>query len=182
MNAKDLFGNDLEEIDDPAKEELENFDTKSFEERLKRLRYINTIFPFGRREYASDEAFRLFNEAIQSYIFGLYVSTIILSQAFIERRIQDFFHANLDEKRPKLPLSKLLREFKTTGFIDDYFIERIDRLRLKRNPFVHHKKINDNDTLRERAQSNNLGSEAQLELDAKEAISLMLVISRFPSF
>src|SRR5690242_7432965 len=111
---KDLFGNDIKLDSDCAEEELKNYDIQSFEDRLKRLRNINKIFPFGQREYGSQESHRIFDEAVHSYIFGQYIATIILAQAFIERRFQEYFHIRCDAKRAKYTLDKFIKEFKET--------------------------------------------------------------------
>lgn len=176
---KDLFGNDVLPTVDPAEEELNNYDSYSFNERLRRLKYINQVFPFGRRVYGSDESYRIFDEAIQSFIFGQYIGTIILAQAFIERRIQEYFNLRLDEKRSKETLNNLLQEFKQTGFIDDVFIERIDKLRKKRNIFTHRKQPLHEHSLMARAFEEEMAPDELLERDAKEAVSLMLIIVQF---
>ncbi|WP_420148921.1 hypothetical protein [Spirosoma sp.] len=175
---KDLFGNDLEPGSDAAEEEIINFDKKSFGERLRRLRYINTMLPFGTREYGSDESFKIFNEAVHCYIFGQFVATIILCQAFIERRFQEYFHIRMDDKRSKYTLDKLLKEFSQTNFIDDYLIEKINNIRLKRNPFVHSKEPLHEHSLMARALNLNSHPEDVIEADAKEALTMMIAISR----
>jgi len=176
---KDLFGNVVEEPIDAAVEELNKYDTHSFNERLTRLKYINQIFPFGRRVYGSDESHRIFDEAIQCYIFGQYIATITLSQAFIERRIQEYFHLRFDNKRSNETLSNLLKEFKDTDFLNESFITRIDKLRQKRNPFLHRKEPLHENSLMARAFKEEIAPENLLEMDAKEAISLMLIIVQF---
>lgn len=168
---KDLFGNDINV--DSAEEELRNYDTQSFKERLKRLRSINQIFPFGRREYGSDESFRIFDEAVHSYIFGQYVATIILAQAFIERRFQEYFHIRLDDKRAKYTLGKFIKEFKGTDFLPDFILDKIDKIRLKRNPFVHHRMPLQKDTLMARAFNSETHPDELLHNDAKDALEVM---------
>ncbi|HYG03499.1 MAG TPA: hypothetical protein VD927_13700 [Chryseosolibacter sp.] len=138
---EDLFGNKFDKEVDAAHKELVDYDKETFDERLKRLKYVNRVFPFGQREYGSSESVRIFDEAVHSYIFGFFISTIILAQAFIERRFQEYFRLRFDDKRSKYTLDQLLKEFRKTGMIDDYFIDKIDKIRLKRNPLVHLKTI-----------------------------------------
>lgn len=168
---KDLFGNDLKA--DPAEQELRNYDTHSFNERLKRLRIINQVFPFGYREYGSDESIRIFDEAVHSYIFAQYIATIILAQAFIERRFQEYFHIRHDNKRAKYNLDNFIKEFKGTDFLPDYIFEKIDKIRLKRNPFVHHRMPLQKDTLMARAINSNTHPDELLHQDAKDALEVM---------
>ncbi len=169
--SKDLFGDDLKS--DAAEDELRNYDSNSFRERLQRLRIINQIFPFGRREFGSDESFRIFDEVVHSYIFGQYIATIILAQAFIERRFQEYFHIRLDDKRAKFTLDKFIKEFKGTDFLPDFILEKIDKIRLKRNPFVHHRMPLQKDTLMARAFNSETHPDKILHDDAKDAIEVM---------
>jgi hypothetical protein len=176
MERKDLFGNKIKKDIDPAEQELTNYDNETFKKRLKRLKYVNKIYPFGEKIFGSDESFRIFHESIQSYVSGQFIAAIILSQAFIERRFQEYFHIGLDDKKSKYTLSKLLKEFKETGYIDDYFIEKIDQIRLKRNPFIHHKEPLHKDTLMARSFEAKINPNDLLENDAKEALRMMLIM------
>lgn len=170
---KNLFDNIAPRFD-PAEEELKDYDTHSFIERVNRLKFINKIYPFGYREFGSDESSRIFDEALHSYIFGQYVATIILAQAFVERRFQEYFHIRLDEKRCKYTLAKFINEFKGTGFLPDFIIDKIDKIRLKRNPFVHHRIPLQKDTLMARSFERKINADELLQNDAKEAIEIML--------
>jgi hypothetical protein len=170
---KDLFGNDIKLASDSTEEELKNYDIQSFEGRLKRLKSINKIFPFGQREYGSDESYLIFDEAVHSYIFGQYIATIILAQAFIERRFQEYFHIRFDNKRAKYTLDKFIKEFKETEFLPDFILDKIDKIRLKRNPFVHHRMPLQKDTLMARAYSSETHPDELLHNDAKDALEIM---------
>ncbi len=170
---QDLFGNDINDDSTEEEEELKNFDVLTFKERLKRLRNVNQIFPIGQREYGSDESFKIFDEAVHSYIFGQYITTIILAQAFIERRFQEYFHFRFDDKRSKYTLDKFVKEFKGTDFLPDFILEKIDNIRLKRNPFVHHRMPLQKDTLMARAFSSKIHPDKLLHNDAKDALEVM---------
>ncbi len=174
---KDLFGENIEP--EAAGAELRNYDIDSFNERLKRLKKFNQNFPFGRRSYGSDESYRIFNEAVHSFIFGQYIATIILAQAFIERRFQEYFHYRFDEKRSKYTMDKFIKEFKGTGFLPDFLLEKIDKIRLKRNPFVHHRMPSQKDTLITRAVNTNLTPNKLLENDAKDALDVMFQMVQY---
>ncbi len=169
---KDLFGKNIE-IVDSAYEELKNYDSNTFDERLLRLKEINSIFPFGNKEFGSDESFKIFNEAIHSYIFGQFISTIILAQSFIERRFQEYFHLRNDNKRAKMSMSQFIKEFKGTEFLPDYILLKINKIRLKRNPFVHHRNPLHTDSLMNRAITNEIQPVHLLHNDARESIEIM---------
>jgi hypothetical protein len=173
----DLFGNQIK-INDPDEEGLRRYDKNSFNERLERLKKINQCFPFGQRFFGSDESSRVFDEAIHSYIFGQYITTIILVQAFIERRIQEYFYIRQDEKMAKSSLDKFIKEFKGTGFLPDFLLEKIDKIRLKRNPFVHHRIPLQKDTLMARSFDLGLHPDKLLHNDAIDAITVMFEMAQ----
>lgn len=146
--------------------------------RLKRLRHINKIHPFSPQFYGSNETFRIYHEAIQCYVFGQFIATLILTQSFIERRFQEYFHIRMDDLRSKATLNNLLKEFRQTNFIDDFFIEKINKIRLKRNPFVHHKEPLHPDSLIARSLEASFDPDELLAKDAKEAIEVMIQMGR----
>lgn len=85
---------------------------------------------------------------------------------------------NIFNKKSKYTLNNLLKEFRTSGFLDAYIIDRIDKLRLKRNPFVHHKEPMQKDTLLVRSFESKMNIDELIQKDAKEALSLMLTMSQ----
>jgi hypothetical protein len=171
MNT-DLFGNFVEGFSD-EEQDLRQYDTDTFSERLKRLRIINKILPHWTQVYGSDESLRIYDEALHSFIFGQYAAAIILAQAFIERRFQEYFSIRFDDQRAKYTLADFLKEFKGTGFLPDYLFERIDNIRLQRNPLTHFKNPNHKNSLMERAIMLNMHPDILIEKDAKDAIEVM---------
>lgn len=169
----DLFGNPIERKITVEETELRDYDANTFNKRLKRLRTINKTFPFGQREFGSEESSIIFDEAIHSYIFGQFIATIILTQAFIERRFQEYFNIRGDNRMAKYTLDQFIKEFMGTDFLPDLLLEKIDRIRLKRNPFVHFRIPLQKDTLMERALMDGIHPDKLLEQDAKDAIDVM---------
>ncbi|HLP50969.1 MAG TPA: hypothetical protein VK154_08795 [Chitinophagales bacterium] len=178
-----LFGEEVKDYEDIVRDELLTYDKTSFEDRLARLRYVNTIFPHGQREFASDESVAIFHETITCFINCQFIATIVLAQSFIERRFQEYFSMRLNQdERAKQTLYKLLEGFRNDGFIDEFLIDKIDTLRLKRNPFVHHRDINDKNAFRNRANAAKVNVNELLEQDAKDALTVMFGIAKFRAF
>ena len=170
----DLFGNIVDDRDSFEKE-LSEFDSATFTERLSRFRYFYTYFPdYDKILFGTDESYLIFKEVKSCFINREYVAVLILTLSFIERRFQESLNINGFEKESKESISKILKKFKGNSLISDYFIERVDFLRLKRNPFVHLRDIDDENNLYSRSLVNKERSEKILEKDAKEAIGLML--------
>ena len=170
---KDLFGNTVD-YRDSFENELREFDEFTFQERLKRFRYFYKYFPeHGHIIFGSDESFRIFKEVKSCFINGEYVSVVVLALSFIERRFQESLHINGFESESKQNLNKILLKFKENSAIPDYFIDRVDLLREKRNPFVHLRKVLDEDNLFSRSQKKKKNADEVLYDDAKEGIVLM---------
>lgn len=175
---KDIFGNNIDNRDSFEKE-LEEFDKTTFKQRLSRFRYFYHYFPeYNSIIFGSDESFLIFQEVKSCFINAEYISVVVLAQSFIERRLQEKFRINGYEKESKFTLNKILKEIKGKTSIPDYFIEKVDSLRLKRNPFIHLRNVMDEDNLFSRSSMKNKKAQAVLEKDAKEAIGLMFASLR----
>jgi hypothetical protein len=171
---KDLFGNDVDNRDSFEKE-LSEFDNETFKVRLSRFRYFYEHFPeYNYILFGSDESYRIFHEVKSCFINGEYVSVLVLAQSFIERRFQESLRINGFEKESKYTLSKILKLYKGKTAIPDYFIDMVDSLRLKRNPFIHLRDVMDSDNLYSRSSMKDKNIEDVLEKDAKDAIAVML--------
>lgn len=170
---KDLFGNIVDNRDSFEKELLE-FDKATFDERLNRFRYFYKYFPeYNNIMFGSDESYRIFKEVQSCFINAEYIAVVILALSFIERRFQESLFIHGLETESKYTLSKILKKFKGKTAIPDYYIDKVDELRMKRNPFVHLRNVMDKDNLFSRSSMNKKNAETTLEKDAKDAISLM---------
>jgi hypothetical protein len=170
---KDLFGNHVDNRDSFEKE-LEEYDKATFEVRLSRFRYFYRYFPeYNQIMFGSDESYLIFQEIKSCFINGEFITVVILVQSFIERRFQESLKIFGFEKESKYTLNKILIEFKEKNIIPEYFLKMVNDLRLKRNPFVHLRDVQDQDNLYSRSLKIKKDSLAILEKDAKDAISLM---------
>lgn len=170
----DLFGNEIDDRDSYERELIE-FDKATFQERLSRFRYFYKYFPdYDSIIFGTDESYKIFREVKSCFINKEYIAVVILSLSFIERRFQESLHNFGLEKESKETISNILKKFKGNSSVPNYFIERVDFLRLKRNPFVHLRDIDDKDNLYSRSSKYRKNMDEILEKDAKEAIALML--------
>jgi len=170
---KDLFGNDVDDRDSFEKE-LQEFDEATFGLRLSRFRYFYKYFPqYNSIMFGSDESYRIFHEVKNCFINGEYIAVLILSQSFIERRFQESLKIFGLEKESKDTFNNILKNLAGNGTIPEYFLDKLDALRLKRNPFVHLREVLDKDNLYSRTSAIDKDAEDVLQIDAKEAISLM---------
>ena len=181
---KNLFGETVKKKKRKSRLEssLEKYDKDTFEERLERLKFLNNIFPKDFGILADPETVYVFGEAKMAFINGEFISTILLSQAFIERKLQMHYQAIGLENIAKRGLKAIVNHAKKNRILHEYLIERIDVLRKRRNPFSHVKPIDHEFNLTQRMM-NDLKLDKKfrqpLEIvtdDAKEAISLMYTI------
>ena len=96
---KDLFGKKVIQKKTRLETSLLRYDKRSLNERVERLKYINKIIPKGYGIAADMETVYVFDEAKMTFINGEFISTVLLSQAFIERKLQMFMKADQDNQR-----------------------------------------------------------------------------------
>ncbi len=181
---KDLFGKKIVPKKKRTKLEiiLQGYDKKSFGDRLERLKYLNKIFPKG-FGFASDlETSYIFDEVKMAFIGGEFISTMLLSQAFIERKFQAHYSELGLQNISNKGLKAIIDHAKKNGTIHSFLLERIDELRKKRNPFVHLKEYEHEYNLSQRMYKSYIEKDEfkqpfQILLeDAKEALSLMYAV------
>jgi hypothetical protein len=164
--------------------ELERYDQDSLTEREERLKFIKQIVP---EEYffgADLETICILQEAKMTFINGEFISTILLSQAFIERLLQIHYESIGFEKLARQGISKIIEHAKANNTIHSFLLPKIDDLRKKRNPFVHLKPHDHEYNITQRILAKggkNFKQPTELiYIDAKEAIRLMYAIFTTP--
>ena len=178
--TKDIFENTLIEVKKrPTRLEkaLTDYDKSTYNERLRRLTYINKIYPKGLLLCGDMEFVFTFGEAKECFISGHFIATIILAQAFIEKTFYDIFIRKNLEKEAKHGLYKMIKYARKNNLINPTILDKVDTLRLKRNPFTHPKDWSYPHNLSHRAFNNKTQPSDQLEKDATEAIQVMLYLT-----
>ena len=169
----DLFGWEQRKRKSRLEQLLAKYDRDSFEERLGRLKFLSQIFPKNTYYMGSFEGAFLLEEAKNTFINGQYVATMMLSQAFIERLLADFFKSKGRKKITTCGLHDMVEYAREHELINEYFLKRIDILRLKRNPFTHRKPFNHRFNISKRVLVSLSAPMELLEKDAKAAILLL---------
>jgi hypothetical protein len=173
---KDLFGNPVKKRKSKSEILLERIDRNTFQERVKRLKYLESISPGNFGMTGSIEPVFIFHEAGWAYLNGAFIATIILSQAFIERRLQDFMTSKGLEQEAKRGVQFIISYCRKHQLINDYLLDKIDHLRQTRNPLAHLKPYDHPFTLGQRTYKERKRPDEILEREAKEALSLMYTI------
>jgi hypothetical protein len=121
------------------KKVLKKSDKESRKERALRKFFVNKYiddckYRIWINSYPNSED--ILNESLNSYISGNYISTVMLSQALIEKMIRQEFNTNLG----KLDYPSLLSKAQEIGLIesDEEYKAFADRSSNIRNAYVHY--------------------------------------------
>ncbi len=159
---------------------LAKYDKRSMADRIQRFKFLKKVFPKG-YSFGSDlETAYIFDEAKMAFINGEFISTILLSQAFIERRLQMHYQSlGLDNISNK-GLKAIIDHAKRNKTIHEFLLPKIDELRQKRNPFVHLKEYDHKFNISQRIYNDKdkVFREPMtiIREDAQEALRLMYAI------
>lgn len=174
---KDLFGEKIKHDPTIQEQYLRNRDEMYLGNRIKRLEYLHQINPDGLVFAGDTELVFGYREAQDAFIAGHFLSTIVLSQAFIEKIMHVHFE-QIDLKNISgKGLAKMIAYCKENNIGHEIVINKIDWLRKIRNPITHLKNLNYGHRLDNRAFENRKNPLIQLEDDAKEAISVMTYVA-----
>ena len=151
-------------------------------ERAERLRFTDKIYPHGLLIMTDNESAMLLDEARLTFVNGEFVATIMLCQAYIDRRFQLYFEAVNLKKQAKGSMELKIQYFREHCLMPEFVLDQIDLLRKKRNPFAHLKAVDHefNMTWRtlDAVRAERPGHPQYLVFeDAKIAISLMYLIA-----
>jgi len=178
---KDLFENKTKRKKriPRIEKELYKYDKDSFPGRLERLKLIDKYMPKGFIISGDMEFVYTFSEAKDCFIAGHFIATIILAQSFIEKIFHLYFENNGLDSVAKRGLDKMIKYAKRHKLIDPFILNKVDNLRLKRNPFTHLKDYSYPHSLSKRmvAKKTFIQPVELLEKDATEAIEVMLFLT-----
>ena len=158
---------------------LRRRDERTFEERVKRLEFTESIIPPERTFFCVDvEMVLTFREAETTFINGQFIATIILAQTFVEKavygKLKYVFRINT-----RGGFAKMLELMKEKNLLSESIIDQMQSIRKTRNPFVHY--IENNYSILNRVSKTTPTLKKDiysvLEKDAKNAIQVMVWIA-----
>ncbi len=172
---KDMFGHPVKKRIDRNEKLLAKIDKDSFARRVERLKFVESITgDLGMM--GSLEIVLIFREAGWAYINGAFISTILLSQAFIERRLHEFMVEKGLESEAKHGAQVIIKYCRKHQLVNEFLLDKFDQLRQIRNPFVHVKPLDHPFALGQRIFFEKAAPDEVMENDAKEALSLMFTL------
>ena len=172
--AKDLFGKPVRQQRPRYEVTLERQEKKTLPERAARIQWLSGVIPRDRMFGMSLETGLVFEEARVSFVYGNFVAVIVLAAAFIEH----WFIASLEARGYRAEASRGLAAAincaRRNKLVHSTILDKADRLRQIRNPFVHLKEFDHKNNLSQRmSQNRDFRIHALLEDDAKEALIAM---------
>ncbi len=177
---RDLFGNPIKVRRPRYEWSLSRAEQSTVHVRAARVRWLASQLPRGRRYMMPSETFYVFDEAKSSYVYGCFVATTILCGAFIEHwlagQLQDFGF----RKEARGGLAAIVSCCKKNGFLNELILKRVDRLRAIRNPFVHLKEFEHQQTIGQRTLGTGRHPFAVMEDDARDSLVTMYAVANTP--
>ncbi len=172
--GKDLFGKPVRQKRPRYEASLERGERKTLPARATRVRWLSGIIPKNLMTLMPLETNLVFKEAKASFVYGNYVAAVVLAASFIEH----WFIASLSErgyqKEASRGLAAAIKCARANGLVNPLILDKADRLRLIRNPFVHLKEFEHQHAIGQRmAKTGTFDILALLESDAKEALIAM---------
>ena len=154
---------------------LETDEAASREWRARRLRHLLEAIkpPKEGMFFLGEESFHSFNEVRLAYIHGLYLATVLLSLACIEREVAGRLYAAGWEEAKGAKLEKLLPKAHEQGIISDSESDTFQRLRRVRNSYAHFKPPLHSSSLTGRAVDQNVLPNEVLMVDAQKAVEAL---------
>jgi hypothetical protein len=178
--GKDLFGKPITRRRPRYEAALERGERKTLPLRAARVRWLSEVIPKDRMFAMPVETALVFEEAKASFVYGNFVAVIVLAASFIEH----WFIAGLSnrgyQKEASQGLAAAIKCASVNSLVDPVILDKADRLRLIRNPFVHLKEFDHQHTIGQRmAKTRTYDIQALLESDAKEALIAMYGVAAY---
>ena len=119
--------------------ELRNAEEKWILERSLRLKKYQAIFKEEYLPLRSTVSIRFFDEIMYDYVYGAYVSCIVLCHLVCMEVLKSPFNSGSERNIFEYGFSKLLEENKNRGWIEDDLSNDLLKLNRIRNKFEHSK-------------------------------------------
>lgn len=176
---RDLFGKRIRLRRSRYEVGLQKYDEANRRERAERLKWIDQTIPRGLSVGGPYETMLVFREARDCYVAGHLIGALVLASAFIEHWMSGFIAARGFEADSKRGLAACTDCARKNLLLPDAVLNKLDRLRVVRNPFVHLKPFDHEHIISRRMLSTRTAPEELMDRDAKDAISLMYTIGLY---
>jgi len=167
--TKDLFGKPIRSRRPRYEAALERQERRTLPERAARVRWLSEVIPRNRMFGMPLETGLVFEEAKASFVYGNFIGAIVLAASFLDH----WFTASLGQRgyhrEACQGLAAAIKCARVNNLADPLILDKADRLRAIRNPFVHLKSFDRPHTLGQKmSKAGSYDIMALLENDAKK--------------
>lgn len=173
--GRDLLGQTIRKRRRAYEAALERRDAATVTERAARVRWLNKVLPKGGMLMPSDSHF-VFTEARSTFVDGYFIATTILASAFAEHWLAGVLSSKGFEKEAARGLSACIQCARKNGLWPEFVLDRLDRLRRVRNPFVHLKEFSHPHNLTQRSWLAKRDPGEVVEEDARFALETIFAL------
>lgn len=174
---KDLFGMRVIARRPRYESSLSRAESRTLPVRAARIRWLATKLPRGYTYMMPSETFYVFDEAKSSYVYGCFVATTVLCAAFVDHWVGGQLAGLGFVKEGRGGLAAIVECCKKHDLLNSAVLNRIERLRLIRNPFVHLKESQHPYNIGQRTFRERSHPLTVMEEDAKEALITMYAVA-----
>ncbi|WP_439606013.1 hypothetical protein [Hydrogenophaga sp.] len=158
---------------------LEQLDPMDRRERAKRhiwmgKHHVRVDGPYWERSETSG----VMQEARSSYVHGNFIATLVLALAYVEHVINDALPPPPSKKKTP-PMSVAIQQARAAGLFPGDLLDGAAVLSDFRNPFIHRRDSDDQDTIGQRVQNRKSHPRMILEQDARDALQVMYGFFRY---
>ena len=173
---RDFWGKTKREKVIQLQKSLQKYDKHTLADRLVRLDIVKNAMtsPSG-YAFSSPDAIFLYHDARNCYINGQFAACIIVCQALLEHRFKGMYHLAGNDKITSLSFKNRIKKVMDDKVLPDYLSNKLNELRIKRNPLIHMSKDAFGYYFRKSGEKKK-NPEEILEQDAKEAFLLTFEI------
>lgn len=170
----DLFGEPIPPQRLEFEAELEQRDRETLRARAERTRWVVELLPENTTFLLPPETAFVLDSARDAFIQGNYVASVVTAAAFVEH----WFRANWDARKAEwgeMPRSigAAIKQARAMRLVDETLLDRVEALRLIRNPIVHLQEADHPDTIVRRSIAKGVDFPVTLERDARQAMVTM---------
>ena len=156
-------------------------DTVNLEDRTARLDWLAEMMP--KAEYLTFPGGLmvkyLFEECRYCFVYGQFLAVIVLGLAFLDKTLASWFFAAGRNDLERASIARLLPEARNAGWLTEGEHERLERIRLTRNPVAHFRRPLAEDSIEIRALDREDHPYSVVEQDARDVIeAVMRMLSR----
>jgi hypothetical protein len=145
--------------------------------RAERIRWLERVIPKDRAFGMPLETFYVFEEAKSSFVYGCFVGSVVLAAAFVEHWLAARLSQRGFGKEAERGLAAMIECCRKHDLVNSTLLDKVERLRLIRNPFVHLKSFQHPHGIGQRALRTRLHPQETLEQDARESLIVMYSIA-----